>query len=178
MRTRIPSIARSPWAIAIGAGAGAAAALVTWGFRRWQDRGGVALDDPDRLEERVVEALRAGEPVASRPIDVGAEGPGTIELTGAVETEEEMRAAVERVQAVEGVHTVINRLDIGEQEVRFEQTRRRREEGDPALTEYQWEGTGVGMGRRRQASKGDRPDDRAAMVDQSIDELSADAGDL
>jgi len=60
-------------------------------------------------------------------------------------------------RGVPGVDTVVNRIAIGDEERRFEEAARRREAGDPALTESRWEGSQVGTGRRRQGTS-DEPD--------------------
>jgi len=109
------------------------------------------------LEDRVLEAFRNDPILAERAIDIGSISDGVIELAGWVENEDESRHAVTIARGVPGVDTVVNRIALGDEEERFEDTARRFREGDPALTEARWEGRGVGTGRRRQGTS-DEPD--------------------
>jgi hypothetical protein len=109
------------------------------------------------LEDRVLEAFRHDPILSERAIDIGSISDGVIELAGWVEDESESRHAVTIARGVPGVDTVVNRIALGEEEERFEDTARRFREGDPALTEARWEGRGVGTGRRRQGTS-DEPD--------------------
>jgi len=178
MARYIPAFVTRSWVVALGAGAGAA--FVAYGVRRWRAPSVPWPRGLDAVEDEAVDALRQVGPVGSRPIDVAALREGTIELTGAVHTDEEAKRAVAVVHALQGIHTVVNRLTVGEEEVKLAENRRRHDEGDPALTESQWEGMGVGMGRRRQSRDTDpfRRDDRATMLDRAIDEVAEDAGDI
>jgi len=78
-----------------------------------------------------------------------------IELAGWGEADDESRHAVTIARGVPGVDTVVNRIAIGDEERRFEETARRFRDGDPALNEARWEGSGVGTGRRRQGTSAD-----------------------
>lgn len=109
-------------------------------------------DVDEVLEERVLEAFRNDPILAERAVDIGSEGEGVIELAGWVEREEEATHAVTLARGVPGVSTVVNRIAIGDEEHRFEDAARRFASGDPALTEAQWEGQQVGIGRRRQGT--------------------------
>ena len=109
------------------------------------------------LEDRVLEAFRNDPILSERAIDIGSISDGVIELAGWVEDENESRHAVTIARGVPGVDTVVNRIALGEEEERFEDTARRFRDGDPALTEARWEGGGVGTGRRRQGTS-DEPD--------------------
>jgi hypothetical protein len=106
----------------------------------------------ETLEERVLEAFRNDPILSERAIDIGSLNDGVIELAGWVEDEGEARHAVTIARGVPGVDTVVNRVAIGDEERRFEETARRFHEGDPALTEARWEGQQVGTGRRRQGN--------------------------
>jgi len=106
----------------------------------------------ETLEERVLEAFRNDPILSERAIDIGSLNDGVIELAGWVEDEGEARHAVTIARGVPGVDTVVNRVAIGDEERRFEETARRFQEGDPALTEARWEGQQVGTGRRRQGN--------------------------
>src|SRR5262245_54985526 len=114
----------------------------------------------ETLEDRVLEAFRNDPILAERAIDIGSIGDGVIELAGWVEDEDEARHAVTNARGVPDVDTVVNRIAIGDEERRFEETARRVRAGDPSLTESRWEGGGVGTGRRRQGSSDD-PDRHA-----------------
>ena len=118
-------------------------------------------DYDESLEERVLEAFRNDPILAERAVDIGSLGEGVIELAGWVEDEDESKHAVTIARGVPGVDTVVNRIAIGDEERRFEETARRVREGDAALTETRWEGRGVGTGRRRQGTS-DEPDRHAS----------------
>ena len=160
-------------ALVVGVAAGAAAAVYFgWrGLRRRRSRQAELATPFAALENATVEALRADERAGSRAIDVAALGAGIIELTGTVGTEEEARRAVEVAQRVEDVHTVVNRLEIGAVEEHIVRTRRRFDDGDPALTESHWYGVRVGTGRRRQgvSTDPDRNDDRVDRVTRVLE---------
>lgn len=115
----------------------------------------------ESLEERVLEAFRNDPILAERAIDIGSIGDATIELAGWVENEEEARHAVTIARGVPGVDTVVNRIALGDEEARFEESARRVRGGDPSLTEAHWEGRGVGTGKRRQG-RSDEPDRHAS----------------
>ena len=114
----------------------------------------------ETLEDRVLEAFRNDPILAERAIDIGSIGDATIELAGWVEDEEEARHAVTIARGVPGVDTVVNRIALGDEEARFEESARRVRNGDPSLTEARWEGQGVGTGKRRQG-RSDEPDRHA-----------------
>lgn len=110
-------------------------------------------DDRDTdLEDRVLEAFRNDPTMSQRGIDIGSAGPGVIELSGWVDTDDEASYAVTLARGVPGVDTVLNRLGIGDEEEELAEAARRRAEGDPALTEAHWEGQRVGTGKRRQGT--------------------------
>ena len=108
--------------------------------------------DEDRdvaLEERVLEAYRNDPIMSERAVDIGSMGPGVIELTGAVESEEESEHAVVLARGVPGVTTVVNRVTVGELEEEIEEGTRRARDGN---TSPRWEGIRVGTGRHRQGT--------------------------
>jgi hypothetical protein len=110
-------------------------------------------DEADQgLEERVLEAYRNDPILAERAVDIGSIGEGIIELAGWVDTEDEGEHAVTIARGVPGVETVLNRLAIGSDEARIEESARRAAAGDAAYSERHWEGNTVGTGRRRQGS--------------------------
>ncbi|HEY0780655.1 MAG TPA: BON domain-containing protein [Gemmatirosa sp.] len=111
-------------------------------------------DDGEALEERVLEAFRNDPVLSERAVDIGAIGRGIIELTGFVQAESESHGAVVLTRGVPGVVTVVNRLEVREEEARFEQTAAQYEAGD-VPGGAMWEGQQVGIGRPRQGTSGD-----------------------
>ena len=156
-------------AAGIGLAVGGAAFMIWRMRRRIWDR---PADYPgSELEDAVVEALRQDARAGTSAIDVAAVAPGVIELSGTATDWMAARRAVELTQAVEGVTTVVNRLDIEALENQLAQTRQRFNAGDPALTETHWYGVGVGAGRKRQsaATEPAQRDDSRKMKTEAID---------
>src|SRR5919202_3460882 len=114
----------------------------------------------EELEDRVLEAFRNDPILSERAVDIGSLGRGVIELAGSVRSDEEAQHAVTLARGVPDVVTVVNRITVGQREEQAEETARRVEEGDPALTEARWEGVRVGTGRRRQGTSAE-PDRHA-----------------
>ena len=67
------------------------------------------------LEERVLEAFNNDPILSERAIDIGAIGPGDIELEGWVDDDEEAEHAVTLARGVPGVRSVANRLMVDEE---------------------------------------------------------------
>ena len=111
-------------------------------------------DDGEALEERVLEAFRNDPVLSERAVDIGAIGRGIIELTGFVQAEDESHNAVVLTRGVPGVVTVVNRLEVREDEQRFEQAAAQYEAGD-APGGAMWEGMQMGIGRPRQGTSQD-----------------------
>jgi hypothetical protein len=109
-------------------------------------------EEGSELEERVLEVFRNDPILSERAIDIGGIGEATIELAGWVTTEEEAEHAVVVARGVPGVDTVVNRIDIGDEEERINEHARRFAAGEDDHTEARWEGHTVGTGRRRQGS--------------------------
>lgn len=150
-----------PWAAAAGLTAGIGGA-VYYAVRLVRRRRARAVPGVlDRLEESAVEALRRDRVTGGCAIEVGAVGPGIIELTGTVPTQEAGDRAARLLHAVAGVRTVVNRLETGTLEEHLAENRWRRAQGEPSLRERTWYGVRVGTGRRRQSVETDpsRPDD-------------------
>jgi len=166
-----------PWAVAVGAGAGAAAFTILRYARRRRAAG--ATDALDRLEEEAVDALRRDRLTGGCAIDVAALGPGIIELSGIVPTVEVGQRAARVLHAIDGVRTVVNRLETGSLEDRLAENRLRRAQGEPALRERQWYGMSVGTGRRRQAADTDpaRDDDTVERTMRELEVREADVAD-
>lgn len=162
----------SAWTIAVGATAGvAAAALWMVRPRGWRVRQEQRPREISDLEERVVDALLDDDMTSRCALEVAAVGEGVIELTGTVGTATELRRAVEVTQGVEGVRTVVNRVEVGLERSRMSERQRRYQSGDPALSEPHWYGVGVGTGRRRQGASTDpaQRDDRVEMVTEQFE---------
>jgi hypothetical protein len=133
----------------------------------------------DQLEEAAVEALRRDRLTGSCAIDVAALGPGIIELSGIVPTTEIGQRAARLLHALDGVRTVVNRLETGSLEDRLAENRVRRAHGEPALRERQWYGMSVGTGRRRQSPETEpgRNDDTVERRMRELDVHEADVTD-
>ena len=135
-----------------------------------------ALNGSEELEERVLEAFRNDPTLSERAIDIGAVEDGIIELTGAVNSDEEAHQAVVVARGVPGVETVVNRLAVNSDEDLFESGAHRYEDGDPTFTERHWEGQRVGTGRRRQGNSTEidrHADPRNKLEDRSLKEDKA-----
>lgn len=166
-----------PWVVAVGAGASAAAFTILRYARR--RRTSVATGELDRLEESAVEALRRDRLTGGCAIDVAALGPGIIELSGVVPTLDIGQRAARLLHAIDGVRTVVNRLETGSSEDRLAENRLRRAQGEPALRERQWYGMSVGTGRRRQSpdTEPGRNDDTVERRMRELDVRDADVAD-
>ena len=128
------------------------------------------------LEERVLEAFTNDPILSERAVDIGSIGAGTIELAGWVDSEEESEHAVVIARGVPGVHTVLNRMAIGEEEERFADAAAARASGDPAYNEAHWEGQQVGIGRTRQGSSSDldrSADPHVALTEKWTEQAAA-----
>jgi hypothetical protein len=139
---------------------------------------GEPLDATEELEERVLEAFRNDPILSERAIDIGAIDEGIVELTGWVNADDESQQAVVVARGVPGVETVVNRLAVRAEEDLYDELAERYEDGDPSLTEGQWEGQSVGTGRRRQGTSAevDRHEDpRPGLEEAVLDKVYLDA---
>ncbi|HEU0015612.1 MAG TPA: BON domain-containing protein [Longimicrobium sp.] len=120
-----------------------------------------------RLEDAVLAEYLADEVLSERGIDVGAISSGIVELSGSVYTRDEARHAVAVAQRVEGVETVVNRLEVDAEAHRLDA--HTDEEG--AMANGEWTGHRSGMGSRRQGHDTDpaRSDDSQHQVEQALD---------
>jgi hypothetical protein len=128
------------------------------------------------LEENVLEAYMNDPILSERAVDIGEIGEGIIELAGWVETEEEAEHAVTLARGVVGVDTVVNRLNVGEEEEQLEENFERYSSGDDALNEARWEGQQVGTGARRQGSSAEidrHADPHTELQDKWLSEQAA-----
>lgn len=140
----------------------------------------IPLDATEELEERVLEAFRNDPILSERAIDIGAIDEGIVELTGWVNADDESQQAVVVARGVPGVDTVVNRLAVREDEDLQEELAERYEDGDPSLTEGQWEGRSVGTGRSHQGSSADvgrHADPHPALEEAILDDVSVDLDD-
>jgi hypothetical protein len=112
------------------------------------------MDEGEMLEERVLEAFRNDPVLSERAVDIGAIGEATIELTGWVHSEAESHHAVTVTRGVPGVDTVVNRLEVREEEARLQENADAYAAGD-VQTSPRWEGMGIGTGRPRYGNSGE-----------------------
>lgn len=159
----------------LGAALGAATAVGFYIARRDQDHADRIQEDTAASEARVREMLNRDGLGDRGTLRVSALTPGIVELSGTVEREEDAHRAVGLAQDAEGVHTVVNRLEVTGERSRLSRNRDRYEAGDPELTENHWYGQRVGMGRRRQspATDPDRPDDKVPMIERALSASAA-----
>ena len=75
-------------------------------------RGTGVAAPPAAVEARVLEAFRNDPVLVARPIDIGAIGTGIVELTGWVDSPDEVRHATTLARGTVGVSTVVNRLAV------------------------------------------------------------------
>ncbi|MDO8502395.1 MAG: BON domain-containing protein [Gemmatimonadaceae bacterium] len=147
----------------------------------YEDEGdGEPLDATEELEERVLEAFRNDPILSERAIDIGAIDEGIVELTGWVNADDESQQAVVIARGVPGVETVVNRLAVRADEDLFDELADRYDDGDPSLTEGQWEGQSIGTGRRRQGTSAepDRHEDpRPGLEEKVLDRVYLDPDD-
>jgi hypothetical protein len=136
---------------------------------RVRRRGPERADEPDRpgrtprppqvadelllLEDAVLDAFLDDGVLAERGIDVGAISEGIVELSGSVYTRAEATHAVAVAQGVQGVVTVVNRMDIDDERARLHP---RFDDSDEGLEmSGEWTGHQSGMGSRRQGEDTD-----------------------
>lgn len=84
----------------------------TAGGRSTTPRSRPTAPDHETLEARVLEAFRNDPVLAVRPIDIGAIGTGTIELTGWVRSPQEVAHALTIARGVPDVASVVDRLSV------------------------------------------------------------------
>jgi hypothetical protein len=116
------------------------------------------------LEDRVLDAFLSDSVLSERGVDVGAISHGIIELSGSVWTQEEADHAVHLANSIDGVRTVVNRLDV-ESEARYRERTGLEDadaEDEDDFEGSEWTGRIVGMNRRRQGRQTEkRPKDDA-----------------
>jgi hypothetical protein len=110
-------------------------------------------DDILLLEDAVLDAFLDDEVLSERGIDVGAISEGIVELSGSVHTRGEAAHAVAVARSVEGVVTVVNRMEIEAERARLHPRFDDSDEGGGMSGE--WTGHQSGMGSRRQGEETD-----------------------
>jgi hypothetical protein len=123
------------------------------------------------LEDAVLDAFLNDARLRDCGIDVGAISRGIVELSGSVWTREEAQRAMSVAHGVEGVDTVVNRMEI---EAERERLHPRDDFDDEGLkmSGAEWTGNQSGMGRRRQGSDTDpaRPDDSQFQREEALEQ--------
>lgn len=119
------------------------------------------------LEDAVLRRFLDDEVLSERGIDVGCISPGIVELTGTVRSPAESNRAVRAASGVDGVETVVNRLEVGMDDT--DERNGRDEEETPGGGE--WTGRRSGMGRPRQGRSTDlgRSDDAQHIREVSLE---------
>jgi hypothetical protein len=123
------------------------------------------------LEDAVLDAFLGDEMLRDCGIDVGAISRGIVELSGSVWTREEAQRAMSVAHGVEGVETVVNRMEIEAERGRLHP----RDDFDAEglkMSGAEWTGHQSGMGRRRQGSDTDpaRPDDSQFQREEALEQ--------
>ncbi|HEX9939249.1 MAG TPA: BON domain-containing protein [Longimicrobium sp.] len=124
-----------------------------------------------QLEDDVIAAFLGDVVLSERGIDVGCISPGIIELSGTVHAPDEAERAVRVARGVAGVATVVNRMDVED-----EQRRPARETTSTATEDHmagEWTGRNVGMGQRRQGIETENRgglDDSRHMLEVSLEQ--------
>lgn len=160
---------RTLWTL-LGVTAGVATGI--WLWQRGAERASRATEPLSEMKgegdaaERVAYALADDMELGERDLSVDGISDGVVEITGVVADRDQRERVVAMAHNTTGVHTVVNRLVLEDEEARLEETRARTEE-----TPIQHSGMGVGMGTRRQSpdTDPDRPSDRQKMVDRELE---------
>jgi hypothetical protein len=123
------------------------------------------------LEDAVLDAFMDDEMLSECGIDVGAISRGIVELSGSVWTREEAQRAMSVAHAVDGVETVVNRMEIEQERGRLHPRDDSDDEGFE-MSGAEWTGNQSGMGRRRQGADTDpsRPDDSQFQREEAIEQ--------
>ncbi|WP_420127503.1 BON domain-containing protein [Longimicrobium sp.] len=122
------------------------------------------------LEDAVLDAFLEDDRLRECGIDVGAISHGIVELSGSVWTREEAQRAMSVAHAVQGVDTVVNRMEIEDERGRLHPRDDSDDEGFEMSGE--WTGHQSGMGSRRQGDQTDpnRRDDSHVMREDSLEQ--------
>jgi hypothetical protein len=121
------------------------------------------------MEDEVIDALLRDPVLSERGIDVGCIRRGVLELSGSVRTADEADRAVRLARTVEGLETVVNRIEIEPD------GRRAGTDGWEERMSGEWTGRQVGMGRRRQSEETDPgADDSQHMREVALEQSDRD----
>jgi hypothetical protein len=125
-------------------------------------------EELDTLEDATLHGFLGDDVLRERAIDIGAISPGIIELSGTVTTEAEAQRAVALANGIQGVRTVVNRMEV-KPEV-LPALRPRIEFDESGSTFGHQESRVGGMGRRRQGveTDPDRPDDSQKRREEAL----------
>lgn len=119
------------------------------------------------LEDDVIDAFLEDPVLSERGIDVGCVGRGILELSGSVHSADEAERAVRLARRIDGVTTVVNRMEVDHD------GRRAGNEGWEGKMGGEWTGRQVGMGQRRQSEE----TDPGADDSQHLREVALEASD-
>lgn len=124
------------------------------------------------LEDAVLRRFLDDDVLSECGIDVGCISPGIIELTGDVRSADDRSRAVSAASGVDGVVTVVNRLEVTGADNPVDGGRDTRLEGGPFGSGAEWGGRRSGMGRRRQGKSTDldRRDDAQHIREVSLEQ--------
>ncbi|HUH13952.1 MAG TPA: BON domain-containing protein [Longimicrobiales bacterium] len=161
--------------LTVSLGAAGAVALGFYLSRRDRQAAEEGAPETRRTEERVRQRIHGDGLAHDGTLRISALTPGIVELSGTLREENDAHRAVGLAQEVEGVHTVVNRIEVSEEGSRLARNRDRYEAGEPELTESHWYGQRVGTGRRRQGlgTDPDRPDDKVERMTRELGAAAA-----
>jgi hypothetical protein len=131
--------------------------------------GGIVPEEFDRLEQAVLDEFLADATLRERGIDIAVISSGIVELAGSVWTEAEATRAVELVNRIVGVRTVVNRIEV-EERMRRAALRKPFMRAEPSSTFEHLSSRTGGMGRHRQGSATEPPqrDDSQRLREGSL----------
>lgn len=120
------------------------------------------------LEDRVLDAFLADRVLSEQGIDVGVVAPGVVELSGMVSDRETARRALRAAQQLDGVWSVLNRMEIEDDD---RPALLPEEEEGPRGSGAEWTGLRSGMGTRRQGRSTDpgRNDDSQHQRERAVE---------
>jgi hypothetical protein len=131
----------------------------------------VDQDEQLLLEDAVLDAYLDDPVLGERGIDVGVISRGIVELSGSVWTRAEAAHAVAVAQGVQGVSTVVNRMEIEDERERLH-PRFDSDDEEFEMSGAEWTGHQAGMGSRRQGEETDpsRRDDSHVMREDALEQ--------
>lgn len=125
------------------------------------------------LEDRVLDAFLADRVLSEEGIDVGVVAPGVVELSGRVSDREAARRALREAQRLEGVWSVLNRMEIADGD---DAALAPEDEDADRGSGAEWTGLRSGMGTRRQGRSTDpfRNDDSQHQRERAVEKADRD----